>query len=180
LKLIAKIHLDFDRKRGVWMENSKIIAPGNQKVDFNRLSLKEFRDFFSTLAIPDPAALPGTYRAAFVGPGWLRSSAGPSLALSGLGGWWGKEIHADGTAINIVLRRGTYSKRFPMKFVTTSSLIDARQGLALYYQPGNPFPWMYVVDEIRTVAGKTLLGMTIANVRGLRKLAFPFILEKTE
>ena len=67
-----------------------------------------------------------------------------------------------------------------MKFVRASSFIDGRRGLALHYQPGNPFPWMYVVDEIRQVDGNTLLGMTIANLRGLRKLAFPFILEKTK
>ena len=149
-------------------------------MDYNSLSLPAFRDYFSTLAIPELAAIPGKYRAAFVGPGWLRTSAGPALALSGLGGWWGKEIQADGTAINIVLRAGTFSKCFQMKFTQEKSFIDGRAGLTLHYLPGNPFPWMYVVDEIRQVDGRRLLGMTLANLSGLRGLAFPFILEKTE
>jgi hypothetical protein len=149
-------------------------------MDFNSMSLHQFRDFFNTLANPEPASLSGIYRATFVGPGWLRASAGPALALTGLGGWWGKEIHTDGTAINIVLRAGKFSKRFRMKFVNKRSFIDGRDGLALHYQPGNPFPWMFIVDEIRRVDGKTLLGMTIVNLRGLRSLALPFTLEKTE
>ena len=147
-------------------------------MDYNRLSLTEFQEYFSTLAIPDLATLPGKYRAAFVGPGWLRASAGPALALSGLGGWWGKEIYPDETAINIVLRAGTFSKCFKMKFIQEKSFIDSRSSITLHYQPGNPFPWMYIVDEIRQVDGQTLLGMTLANLRGLRGLAFPFILEK--
>ena len=147
-------------------------------MDFNRLSLTEFREYFSGLTIPEPTSLPGKYRAAFVGPGWLRKSAGPALALSGLGGWWGKEIQADETAINIVLRAGEFSKCFKMKFNHEKSFIDGKQGLALHYLPGNPFPWMYVVDEIRRVDTRTLLGMTRATVSGLRGLAFPFILEK--
>ena len=67
-----------------------------------------------------------------------------------------------------------------MKFFQEKSFIDGREGLALHYQPGNPFPWMYIVDEIRLVDGQTLLGMTLANLRGLRSLAFPFILKKVE
>ena len=149
-------------------------------MDYNRLSLAEFREYFSDLSIPNLASLPGKYRAAFVGPAWLRKSAGPALALSGLGGWWGKEIYTDGTAINIVLRAGTYSQCFKMKFFQEKSFIDGRESLSLHYEPGSPFPWMYVVDEIRLVDGQTLLGMTLANLRGLRDLAFPFILEKVK
>jgi hypothetical protein len=35
-----------------------------------------------------------------------------------------------------------------------------------------------VVDEVRRVDESSLLGMTIANISGLRGLAFPFILQK--
>lgn len=149
-------------------------------MNLNTLSLKQFRDLFISLPIPQPTSIRGVYRASFVGPGWLRSSAGPALALSGLGGWWGKEFSTDGTAINIVLRAGKFSTRFPMKLVPAESFIDGKEGIALHYQSGNPFPWMYVIDELRQLNDGTLLGMTIANVNGLRDLAFPFTLQHQE
>lgn len=147
-------------------------------MNYNALSLRDFRALFKTLPVPEPAVIQGRYRAAFVGPAWLRASAAPALALTGLGGWWGKEFHADGTAINLVVRAGVFSTRFPMQFVRARSFIDQQDGLALHYQPGNPFPWMYVVDEIRRIDEHSLLGMTIPNLRGLRQLAFPFLLQQ--
>ena len=150
-----------------------------QVAELNQMNLKSFRELFTSLIVPDVISLRGTYRASFVGPAWLRTSANPALAMTGLGGWWGKEFHDDGTAINIVLRAGKFSTRFPMKFVNASSFIDRKDGLALHYQPGNPFPWMYVVDELRRIDDTTILGMTLANVSGLRGLAFPFILQNT-
>ena len=146
--------------------------------ELNQMSIKSFRELFTSLVVPDASSLRGNYRASFVGPVWLRTSANPALAITGLGGWWGKEFHEDSTAINIVLRAGKFSTRFPMKFVKSESLIDHKYGLALHYQQGNPFPWMYVVDELRRIDDTTVLGMTIPNVSGLRGLAFPFILQK--
>lgn len=149
-----------------------------QSVDLDHLSLRNFKELFATLIVPDALSMIGQYRAAFVGPAWLRALAAPALALTGLGGWWGKEFHADGTAVNIVFRSGAFSTRFPMRFVRARSFIDHQDGLALHYQPGNPFPWMYVVDELRCMDESTLLGMTMPNIGGLRGLAFPFILQK--
>jgi hypothetical protein len=146
-------------------------------MDTNSLSLKQFRDLFASLPVPELASIRGVYRAVFVGPGWLRASAGPALALSGLGGWWGKEFSPYGTAVNIVLRAGKFSTRFPMKLIKAKSFIDGKDGLAVHYQAGNPFPWMFIVDELRRMDDSTLLGMTLANVNGLRRLAFPFTLQ---
>ena len=148
--------------------------------DYNSLTLTQFRNLFLSLPVPEATSIRGVYRASFVGPGWLRTSAGPALVLSGLGGWWGKEFYKDGTAINIVLRADTFSTHFPMRLVSTKSFIDDRDGLALHYQDGNPFPWMHIVDELRRIDDKTLLGMTLANLKGLRQLAFPFILQFQE
>ena len=149
-----------------------------QTAELNQMALKQFGGLFASLVVPESESLRGSYRASFVGPAWLRTSANPALVISGLGGWWGKEFHDDGTAINIVLRAGKFSTRFPMQFVKARSFIDNKDGLALHYQQGNPFPWMYIVDELRQLDTTTILGMTIPNVNGLRHLAFPFILQK--
>jgi hypothetical protein len=149
-------------------------------MDTNSLSLLQFRGLFTSLPIPEPASIRGVYRAAFVGPAWLRTSAGPALSLSGLDGWWGKEFSADGTAVNIILQAGKFSTRFPMKLVQAKSFLDGRDGLSIHYQAGNPFPWMHIVDELRRIDESTLLGMTLANVNGLRRLAFPFTLQFQE
>ncbi len=155
-------------------------VPAPVFAEFNRMSLVEFREFFGSLAAPTPASLLGAYRAAFVGPGWVRFMAGPALALTGLGGWWGKEFLADGTAVNLVVSDGKLVRRFPMELINAPSLIDRKPGLSLRYRTGSPFPWMFVVDELRRVDSSTLLGMTLVDVRGLRSTAFPFILKKSE
>jgi hypothetical protein len=149
-------------------------------MNYNSLSLRQFREYFSSLAVPDLASLRGQYRASFVGPAWLRVTAAPGLVPLGFGGWWGKDFNADGTAINILLRAGKFSRRFTMKLVNAKSFVDGKDGLALHYPPGNPFPWTHVVDEIRRIDDTSLLGMTIPNVTGLRGLAIPFILQKQE
>jgi hypothetical protein len=146
-------------------------------MDFNSLSLRQFREYFSSLAAPESASLLGQYHASFVGPAWLRLTAAPGLVPLGFGGWWGKDFNADGTAINIFLRAGKFSRLFPMKLVRVPSFVDGKDGLSLHYPPGNPFPWTHVVDELRRIDESTLLGMTVPNITGLRGLAIPFILQ---
>jgi hypothetical protein len=124
---------------------------------------------FKSLAVPDAASIRGRYRAA---------CAGPALALTGLRGWWGKEFHADGTAVNLLRRGGELVPRFPMIVVRAGSMIDRQDGLALHYRRGSPFPWMFVVDELRRLDDTALLGMTVPNAGGLRRLAFPFLLQR--
>ncbi len=149
-------------------------------MNYNSLSLKKFRELFASLSPPEAASLRGVYRASFVGPGWLRASAGPALAVSGLGGWWGKEFSENGKASNIVLRAGKFSTRFSMELVSAKSLIDGKDGLALHYQSDNPFPWTHIVDELRRIDKNTVLGMTVADIAGLRSMSFPFLLEFQE
>jgi hypothetical protein len=148
----------------------------------NQLSLTSIRRLFNTLDPPDAASMQGLHRGLFAGPGWLRASAGPLLAITGLGGWWGKEFgpSPEAGAINLVLRRGEYRRIFPMYFVQQLSHLDGRHGLALRYQPGNPFPWPLMVDELRRIDGETVLGMSLVDLGGLRRLALPFILHHRE
>lgn len=149
---------------------------------FNQLSLSSLRNLFKSLDPPSADSLCGLHRGLFVGPGWLRASAGPLLSVTGLGGWWGKEFspQAGQGAINLVLRQGEYQRIFPMEIVQQPSYLDGRPGLALRYQADNPFPWPNILDELRRIDSQTLLGMTLLDWNGLRRQAFPFILHQRQ
>ncbi len=58
-------------------------------------------------------------------------------------------------------------------------MVDRRPCLAVTYPAGSPFPWPQVVDELRFLDDDTLLGLTLVNMRGLNRLAFPFLLHHT-
>ena len=138
--------------------------------------LASFRGLFSSLSAPDPNLLRGIYQAEFVGPLWLRLSAGPALALGGLRGWWGKEFAAHGQASNLVRRGKALQQVLPMSVDRRISLIDGKPGVTLIYPAGSPFPWFWIVDELREIDKDHLLGMTLVNRGSLRKLTFPFLL----
>jgi hypothetical protein len=142
--------------------------------DLTHESLGGLRRLFTSLSAPD--SLTGVYRAEFVGPAWLRVLAPPSLALGGLAGWWGKAFDGRGGAVNIVVRGGTQHRVLPMTITRVPSLIDGGPGFTLSYPQGSPFPWPLIVDEVRRLDEQTLLCMTVIKPKGLRKLAFPFVL----
>lgn len=142
--------------------------------DITHESLSGLRRLFTSLLAP--ATLTGVYRAEFVGPGWLRVLAPPSLALGGLAGWWGKGFDGQGGAVNIVVREGTQRRVLPMMVARVPSLIDGMPGLTLSYPKGSPFPWFWVVDELRRLDEQTFLCMTVMKPRRLRALAFSFVL----
>jgi hypothetical protein len=150
----------------------------NPKEKLDQLSLAELRRHFLSLKPPDPGSMQGFFRGDFVGPGWLKRLWGPTLAIFGLGGWRGKEIDLQGNAINIVLRKGDFERRFPMYFVQEVSHLDNSPGLALRYKSGNPFPWNLIVDELRRIDERHVMGMTLAEIGPLRRLGFPFILQQ--
>jgi hypothetical protein len=146
----------------------------------NQMSLADFHRLFARLEPPQASSLSGIARGVFVGQAWMRSMWGPLLALTGLGGWWGKEFDTEGNAVNLVLRRGKYERRFPMYPVQQVSYLDYKNGLALRYQPENPFPRRFILDELRRIDATTVLGMTLVDIRPLRRMAFPFILQSRE
>jgi len=149
----------------------------NHSQKLNRQPLQAFKSIFTSLSSPEIDSLVGVYRAEFTGPAWLRKSAGPSLSLAGLGGWWGKEFCGGATAVNLVYRGGQLKRIFSMQLVNISSQVDGKTGLTLQYARTNPFPWPFVIDELRRLDETCLLGMTIVNFGLLRKLAFPFLLQ---
>lgn len=144
--------------------------------DLNQLPLSAFKPLFAGLKSAPLTAVRGTYKSAVVGPGWLRRSAGPGLALGGLGGWWGKRFDGMGGGVNLVQRDGAIKPVLPIRVDTRVSGIDLLPTLAVLYPPSSPFPWPRVVDELRIFAEDLLLGMTYANVNGLKRIALPFLL----
>jgi hypothetical protein len=142
--------------------------------------LSSFKLLFTTLTPPDLHSIKGVYRGQFTGPSWLRLSAAPSLALAGLGGWWGKVFPGDCTGHNLVLRQGNLMPRLPIRLAAIPSLVDGKPGLTVLYTSECPFPWPHVIDELRCLDETNLLGLTIINLGFLRRLAFPFLLTPEE
>jgi hypothetical protein len=143
----------------------------------NRLGLFDFPRLFAELDPPQKETLRGVFKGSFVGPGWLRRLAGPLLAVTGLGGWWGKDFDPKGNAVNLVLRRGQMQRRFPMLLDEEVSRLDQRPGLSLRYASQNPIPWPWIVDELRSLQPGKLLGMSMLRPPALKWLALPFVLQ---
>jgi len=144
------------------------------------LPLNQFKSFFSGLQAPDSASVSGVYHAEFTGPGWLRAIAPPGLWPLGLGGWQGKWFSGEGEGLNLVQRGGELRRKFPILIAQSESLIDGQPCLSIHYTPECPFPWPYVVDELRSLSENCLLGLTMVDIRFLRGLALPFLLYRQE
>ncbi len=152
-----------------------------QSIDtLNQMSLTAIHRLFTDLDPPEISSLTGIFRGAFVGPAWLRKIWGPLLVITGLGGWWGKEFDSQGNAVNLVLRKGRFESRFSMVIVHQASHLDRKSGLAMHYRADNPFPWPFIVDELRRIDSMMVLGMTLADIGPFRRLAFPFVLQSRE
>jgi hypothetical protein len=147
-----------------------------QEPQLTKGSLLSFRTLFSSLTPPALASMQGIYQSAFVGPLWLRTIAGPGLYPVGLGGWWGKQFDGRGRGSNIVNRGGRLATKLPVTLAETPSLIDGAPCLAVIYPAESPFPWPWVIDELRTVDDRRLLGMTLVTRPPLNKIALPFML----
>jgi len=142
----------------------------------NKRSLTSFKSLYSSLSPPALDVLRGVYQAAFVGPWWLRTIAGPGLYPLGLGGWWGKQFDGRGQGANIVRHRDQLSTKLPVSLHERPSLLDGRPCLVVVYEADAPFPWPWVVDELRSLNDDRLLGMTLLTRSPLNKIALPFLL----
>ena len=145
---------------------------------FERQSLARYSALYKTLPQVSDDQFSGRYHASFLGPWWLRKSAGPSIALAGMSGWFGKEFLSANAAINLVRRAGKTEQVIPMEIKLKRSFVDGQETKMTLYPKGSPFPWPHVVDEFRSLDENHLLGMTIIDAPLLRKLAFPFLLRK--
>jgi len=147
-----------------------------QSQQFNKRSLASFKPLYLSLAPPALASMQGIYQSAFVGPWWLRAIAGPGLYPLGLGGWWGKQFDGRGQGSNIVHRGGRLATKMPVSLAKRPSLIDEEPCLSVIYPASSPFPWPWVIDELRVLDNRRLLGMTLVTRSPLNKIALPFLL----
>ena len=143
----------------------------------NQLSFKEFPKLFSTLSHKNKARPEGIFRATFIGPVWLRVLSPPTLSISGMHGWWGKQFFNDSTAYNLVHISGETKRSIHMQLSNVTSALDGKPALGLIYPREAPFPWRYIIDELRWLDPNAILGMTHINNKNLQNLAFPFLLE---
>lgn len=148
--------------------------------DRHRASIAELKRHFATLPVPEADTRHGRYRATFIGPLWLRALGGPSVALGGLPGWHGKRFVSPDAATNILRTRAGFTEALSMSLVVEPSLVDGRESATLHYGERAPIPWRWVRDELRALDAdaNALLGMTIIDVTLVRRLAFPFLLER--
>ena len=156
------------------------MSENEQARRLNQLPLSAFKPLFMSLPPPELALTTGVFQAEFTGPGWLRKIAGPGLALVGLGGWWGKVFDGQGAGANLVSCKGALQRIFPVQLTLAPSAVDGKPSLAVHYTHGCPFPWPFVVDELRCLDETCLLGLTYVNAGLLRKLLLPFLLHPQE
>lgn len=148
-------------------------------LDLSRAGLAAITAYFKTLPAPEESSRQGFYRARFIGPLWLRKSAGPSVALAGLTQWQGKQFVTSTQAVNIVLVGQQRQSKLSMTCSTKPSRLDQKPALVLSYGRLAPIPWRWVRDEIRQHRDDEWLGVTIIDLPVLRHIAFPFLLKKT-
>lgn len=160
------------------MTISLFLPDGGRQAPINDLSLGALRAAFTLLTTPSLESLAGAYRAEFVGPAWLRRFAPPGLVITPLAGWVGKAFDSQGHGINLVRRRGLMQRVLPMTAQWLPSRVDALPCVTLTYAPGSPFPFAYIVDELRTVDADTLLGLSFAAAPWLARLPIPFLLRR--
>lgn len=140
--------------------------------------LRPIRDCFAELPLPTRDFCQGVFTARFIGPAWLRHAARPSIAISGMPGWKGKRFLSPDRAINVLEWRGGSHERLIMRCEESASRVDGKPALAFVYGNNAPMPWRWIREEFRVLDSRTLLAMTIIDLPLLRRLSFPFLLER--
>jgi hypothetical protein len=118
----------------------------------------------------------GSWRAVFIGPWWLRLSAAPAIALSGMPGWYGKRFATPESAVNLLRSDQGLREVLSMRCDQQASWHDGRPCAALAYASRARWPWRRVRDELRQLDDEHWLCMTYVDLPLLRRLGCPFLL----
>jgi len=147
-------------------------------------SLRIITQLFSAAAEPLLDQLVGTHHATALGPWWVRRPAPLLLAATGMPGWWGKEFAPPSPSEPTTLAghnlRESDGRVVPSLAMTARlgrSRVDSRPAVVLTYEPGAPWPWRGVTDEVRPLEDGLLLGLSFDIVAKV-PIAAPFLLER--
>ena len=144
--------------------------------DLSQLDLSSLKQAFREGKSVSTTELRGFHAGVPAGPWWFRLGSGPTMRMTGFGGWLGKEFLGEGRAVNL-FQRGTHTEqRFPLTLSRAASRIDGADTLVLNYPADARAPWCWVTDELRAMPDGRILGMTFVNIPVLRHLVFPFVL----
>lgn len=106
----------------------------------------------------------------------FRLNSGPTLALTGFGGWLGKQFLGNGKAVNMFQTREGIEHCFPMTMVRMPLRVDGQDTLVLQYSGDAWAPWCWVTDEVRRTDDGSILGLTFVDSPLIRHFVFPFVL----
>jgi len=141
-----------------------------------RLSIGKLYTLYGSLPAVQPLRRQGIWRAVFIGPWWLRLSAAPCIALSGMPGWFGKRFETPETAVNLLRSGKGLREVLSMRCSEQPSWHDGRPCAALAYGSKARVPWRWVRDELRQLDEDRWLCMTYVDLPLLRGQGCPFML----
>jgi hypothetical protein len=145
--------------------------------DLPKLSISRLKQAFRQGKRVDAAELQGFHAGVPAGPWWFRLGSGPTMGMTGFGGWLGKQVLGQGRAVNLFEAPSGPEQRFPMTLGRRPSLIDGQDTLVLNYPADARAPWCWVTDELRWMADGRILGMTFVDAPLIRHMVFPFVLK---
>jgi hypothetical protein len=145
--------------------------------DLPQLDITRLKQAFRQARPVAAADLKGFYAGVPAGPWWFRLGSGPTMGLTGFGGWMGKQFLGQGRAVNLFQSGSGTAQRFPMTLARAASRIDGADTLMLNYPADARAPWCWVTDELRRMPDGRILGMTFVDAPLLRHMVFPFVLK---
>lgn len=153
-------------------------------MDVFKCSPQEILDIFATLEAPDLQEMNGEYKAHLLQqPGLLRHLFGQASVANPLAPWLGKAFRPvdanTGRGYNMFRVAGRVVQRFPMQTIIAPSRFDGKPAYQLIYRAYHSLCGdIHMVDEVRTLAPKTYLGIgTWGFTEAQRLIPLPFLLE---
>lgn len=140
--------------------------------------LRQLYARYGALSAVQASRREGDWRAVLIGPWWLRLTAAPAIALSGMPGWFGKRFETSASAVNLLRSGQGLREVLSMRCEEQLSWHDARPCAVLIYPATARWPWRRVRDELRQLDDEHWLCMTYVDLPLLRRLGCPFLLAR--